>query len=100
MVRTAPVIARRRLPVNLDFGFTLVRRNSNSGLQFTPARLTTTDLFHWRRVSGRKLVLERGGNSCGAATGHSPRRQPWVGVLEIGAAKRRKTIRGILSPLT
>ena len=28
--------------------------------------------------------------SCGAAVEGSPRRQPWVAVLAIGAAKRRK----------
>ena len=30
--------------------------------------------------------------SCGAAVEGSPRRQPWVAVLTIGAAKRRKKI--------
>ena len=32
------------------------------------------------------------GYSCGAAVEGSPRRQPWVAVLAIGAAKRRKEI--------
>jgi len=37
--------------------------------------------------------LETTAHSCGAAVeGISPRRQPWVAVLAIGAAKRRKEI--------
>ena len=42
------------------------------------------------------------GYSCGAAMEGSPRLQPWVGVLAMGAAKRRKDPLWplILSPLT
>src|SRR6266480_928463 len=41
---------------------------------------------------GGSRFLRTVANSCGAAVKGSPRRQPWVAVLTIGAAKRRKII--------
>src|SRR5256885_12767053 len=41
---------------------------------------------------GTGQFLRTVANSCGAAMEGSPRRQPWVAVLAIGAAKRRKKI--------
>jgi len=44
-----------------------------------------------RRVGANQL-LRTVADSCAAALEGSPRRQPWVAVLAIGAAKRRKEI--------
>ena len=54
--------------------------------------MSQTGIWGAWQLSDTGQFCERVANSCGAAVEGSPRREPWVTVLAIGAAKRRKEI--------
>ena len=70
----------RRLRVSIDF---IKSNDGTGGLQRKSPHGS---------LSGANQILRAAISSCGAAVEGRPRIQPWIAVLVIGAAKRRKEI--------